>query len=145
MSDKTGIERERTGYIIRNGRIDPEWTNTERNLLSLTGRAVSTMIHYSGINDIVRIYMTAVRDGVNFRLAFIPPEFQVVRKEEFDQTYMRALFEFAYQRAKNGYPWLTAPPGLAAPELMAEGSPTAAAAGAGARRPAPRATVAPSR
>ena len=142
---RLGIERERTGYLIRNGRIDAEWTNTERSFLSLTGRAVSTMIHYSGINDIVRIYMTAVRDGVNFRLAFIPPEFQVVRKEEFDQTYMRALFEFAYRRAKNGYPWLTAPPGLAAPELLVEGPPTAAAlAGAGARRPAPRATAAPS-
>jgi hypothetical protein len=139
-SRRLGVERERTGYLIRNGRIDPEWTNTERTFLTIVGRAVATMIHYSGINDIVRIYMTAVRDGVNFRLAFIPREFQAERQGEFDQAYMRALFDFAYQRARNGYPWLTAPPGLAAPELTAARSP--APATVGALQPAPHAAAA---
>ena len=57
--------------------------------MSITGRAVSTMIHYSGINDIVRIYMTAVRDGVNFRFAFIPPGFQVEKKDESTEPTCR--------------------------------------------------------
>jgi hypothetical protein len=37
-SRRLGIVRERTGYLIRNGRIDPEWTNTERSFMSLTRR-----------------------------------------------------------------------------------------------------------
>src|SRR3954451_4283745 len=53
--------RERHAYIIRNGRLDPDWANVERSFLKITGRAISTMIHYSGYNDIIRIYGTTQR------------------------------------------------------------------------------------
>ena len=115
MGRKAGITRQRVGYVIRNGRIDPDWADTDRRFLNIAGRAVSTMIHYSGINDILRMYFTAVRDGVKFRLAFIPSEFKAEKKEEFDPVYMAALFNFAYEKARVGYPWLSVPVGLPAP------------------------------
>ena len=31
---------------------------------------------------------------------------------QFDNAYMRALFDFAHERAKAGYPWQKLPPGL---------------------------------
>ena len=31
-------------YVIRNGRLDPEWASTERSTLGIAGRAISTMI-----------------------------------------------------------------------------------------------------
>ena len=114
--EREGVMRARNGYVIRNSRLDPEWMTTERQFFSIAARAISTMIHTSGLNDIFRIYATSVRDGVNFHLAYIPPEFHADKAGEFDQTYMRALFDFAYERAKTGYPWASAPPGLGAPE-----------------------------
>ena len=42
-------QRERKAYLIRNAREDPEWADVERRTLSIAGRAISTMIHSSGV------------------------------------------------------------------------------------------------
>ena len=128
LSRKAGVTRQRTGYIIRNGRLDPDWAIVDRRFLSIAGRAVSTMIHYSGINDVMRMYFTTQRDNVQFRLAYIPTEFKVEKKEEFDPAYMQALFAYAYDKARQGYPWALSPPGLPPPPSPAA-PPTAARRG----------------
>ena len=107
---QAGIARERHAYIIRNGRLDPNWAPVDRRVLKITGRAIAAMIHYSGYNDILRIYNTTRQDGVDYNLAFIGPEFNFPHKEDFDTAYMRALFDHGYQRAVAGYPWRKAPP-----------------------------------
>ena len=106
------LARERHAFLIRNSRLDPEWASVDRRLLPIVGRAVSTMIHYSGYNDAYRIYTTSKRDGVDYNLAYIGSDFTVEHKESFDRTYMRALFDYGYQRARAGYRWNKAPPGL---------------------------------
>jgi len=105
-----GFTRERHAFLIRNSRLDPDVTSVGRNLLSITGRAISTMIHYSGYNDVLRIYATTRRDGVDFNLAYIGSDFTMEHKTPFDPAYMRALFDYGYQRARAGYPWLKMPP-----------------------------------
>ena len=97
-------------YVIRNGRLDPEWTDTERQTLGITGRAISTMISASGINDVLRIYNTTLRDNVEFNLAYIGRDFDRKLPEPFDQAYMRALFDYGYQKAIRGYDWAKKPP-----------------------------------
>jgi len=105
--------RERKAYLIRNGREEPEWTDVKRRTLGIAGRAISTMLKYSGKNDLFRIYATTQRDGVDFNLAYIGPDFTTPHKEDFDKAYMNALFDYAYQQARHGYPWKKAPPFLA--------------------------------
>ncbi len=115
---KAGTQgRERRAYIIRNARIDPEWSQVERQTLSISGRAVTSLITMQGIGDLYRIYATTQRDGVDFNLAFIPKSFDAPHPEEFDTEYMRQLYDFAYRAAAKGYPWQKAPPGLAVGDL----------------------------
>lgn len=97
-------------FVIRNGRLDPEWNATERQTLGITGRAISTMISASGINDVVRIYNTTLRDQVDFNLAYIGSDFDMKLPQPFDQGYMRALFDYGYRKAINGYDWAKKPP-----------------------------------
>jgi predicted acylesterase/phospholipase RssA len=97
-------------YVIRNGRLDPEWALTERQTLGVAGRAIATMISASGINDVVRIYNTALRDHVEFNLAYIERDFDMKLPQPFDQAYMRALFDYGYQKAIHGYDWAKKPP-----------------------------------
>jgi len=104
------LARERHAFLIRNSRLDPEWASVDRRLLPIVGRAVDTMIHYSGYNDALRIYATSQRDGVDYNLAYIGSDFTVEHEVQFDQAYMRALFDYGYQRARAGYPWSKAPP-----------------------------------
>ena len=44
--------------------------------------------------------MAPMFGGSPFRIAAGP----------FDQGYMRALFDYGYQQARNGYPWAKRPP-----------------------------------
>ncbi len=101
--------RKRSAYLIRNARNDPEWENVERKTMSIAGRAISTMIKYSGQNDALRIYSTAQRDGVDFNFAYIGKDFSAAHATDFDKKYMNALFDYAYQQALHGYPWMKTP------------------------------------
>jgi predicted acylesterase/phospholipase RssA len=112
------LERKRRGqpvieanaYIIRNGRLDPEWATVERRTLGIAGRAISTMIAASGYNDVIRIYNTTHRDGIDYNLAYIGRDFDMELTEPFEPAYMRALYQYAYQKAARGYDWAKRPP-----------------------------------
>ena len=80
--------------------------------MSIAGRAVASLIHTQGIGDLYRIYATAQRDGVDFNLTFIPSTFNVPHKEEFDNEYMRKLYDVGYDLAAKGRPWAKVPPGF---------------------------------
>jgi predicted acylesterase/phospholipase RssA len=97
-------------YVIRNGRLDAEWAESERQTLGIAGRAISTMISASGINDVIRIYNTTHRDGVDYNLAYIGRDFDKKLPQPFDPDYMKALFDYGYQRAVRGYDWSKTPP-----------------------------------
>jgi hypothetical protein len=105
-----GPKRERKAYLIRNGRLDAEWADVERRTLSIAGRAISTMIHYGGVNDVFRIYFVTQRDGVDYNLAYIGSDFSAPHAGDFDKAYMNALFDYGYQQARQGYKWHKAPP-----------------------------------
>jgi hypothetical protein len=110
-SGNVDVRRERRAYIIRNGRLGIDWSAVERSTLDIAGRAISTMIHVSGVNDLFRIHFITRRDGVDFNLAFIEDDFAAPpRKEDFDPTYMNALFAYGYAKARQGYPWRKVPP-----------------------------------
>jgi hypothetical protein len=83
--------------------------------MNIGGRAVSSLIHTQGIGDLFRIYATAERDGVDFNLAFIPSTFNAPHTGEFDNAYMRQLYDVGYDLALRGFPWAKSPPGLELP------------------------------
>jgi predicted acylesterase/phospholipase RssA len=112
MARDTQAQRERTVYIIRNARLDPQWTEVQRRTLSIIGRAISSLIQNQGRGDLVGIYYLSQRDGLDFNLAYIPPTFNEPHLEDFDMVYMRKLFNVGYEMAVAGYPWENAPPVL---------------------------------
>jgi hypothetical protein len=99
-------------FVIRNGRLDPEYAVVERRTLGIVGRAIETMIAISGYNDVIRIYAITQRDGIDYNLAFIGSDFNQVLPGPFDPAYMRALYDYGYQRALRGYDWAKKPPVL---------------------------------
>ncbi len=97
-------------WVIRNGRLDPEWASVDRRTMSIAGRAVASMISSAGYNDVWRIYSAAERDGVDYNLAFIGRDFSLAYDKPFAQSYMRPLYEYGRQRASAGDAWVTRPP-----------------------------------
>src|SRR5882724_266816 len=110
---KSGVRRVRHAYIIRNARLDPDYAASERRTISIAGRAINTMLATSGQNDVLRTYFVSQRDKVDYNLAYIGTDFVAPEKKgEFDQAYMRALYDYGYQQAKSGQEWHKVPPGL---------------------------------
>jgi predicted acylesterase/phospholipase RssA len=116
-----GLKRQRTLYVIRNARMDAEQTTVSRSTLPIATRSISAILASQGVGDLYRIYFVSQRDGVDYNLAYIPSSFTVQRATgQFDQAYMSALFNYARNTAKAGYPWEKWPPGYIAP-VRAEG------------------------
>jgi predicted acylesterase/phospholipase RssA len=105
-----GGRRERTVWVVRNGRFDVDRASTGRSVVRIARRSVETLLHFSGIADIDRIYLTSRRDGVNFRVAAIGADFSAPRREPFDPAYMRALFDYGVARGRGATAWLDRPP-----------------------------------
>ncbi len=114
------LVRRRVVYVVRNGRIDVEWSSTVRGLFSIASRSLSTLLHFSGLNDIGRIYLTSTRDGVDFRLASIGPDFTAQRRGPFDRDFMQSLFAYGQTRGAAGEAaWADAPPAVTILDLPA--------------------------
>jgi len=99
-------------WVIRNSKLNPEFNPVKGSLLSIAGSSVDSLIRTQGIGDLYQVYVNALRDNLDFNLAFIPPEFDFESTEVFDVQYMRALFDFAYQKMAEGYEWYRRPPQL---------------------------------
>jgi patatin-like phospholipase len=107
-----GGSRSRTAYVIRNGRLRPGWDEVARSTPAIATRAVATLTTNSGVGDLYRIYALAKRDGVCLQLAYIGDDFEQPHTAEFDNQYMKKLFEYGRAKARVGYPWRDAPPGF---------------------------------
>jgi len=117
-SESIGVtdDQDQTIYVIRNGYLDARWAQVDLNLSSIILSSLDTIIRTQGIGDLYRIYLGALRDEANYQLAYVPSDFEFKSTEMFDSKYMQALFEYAYEKAKRGYPWESSPPGFSRSE-----------------------------
>jgi hypothetical protein len=111
VTEAHGVERERILYVIRNARLDPQWTSVERSIFAISARAIESLILTQGVGDLYVIYLQSQRDNLDYKLAFISPDFDVPHREIFDTVYMNQLFDYAYALSKGDYPWEKYPPG----------------------------------
>jgi len=72
-----GIEGKHRMFLIRNSFLKPQWKAVKPSLTAIAGRSLGTMIRNQGIGDLYRIYLAALRDGIEYNLAFIPEDFQM--------------------------------------------------------------------
>jgi predicted patatin/cPLA2 family phospholipase len=87
-------------YLIRNSRILPEYDAVRPRLAAIASRSVDSLIRTQGIGDAYRIAALAKRDGIDARITWIPlGAVHESSGEVFDPKYMRALFDYGYERA----------------------------------------------
>jgi predicted acylesterase/phospholipase RssA len=105
-----GINPSRRAYIIRNGRVDPEYKPVKPKTLSIAGRAVSSLIKSQGVGDLYELFVFSKKNGIDYNLAYIPGDFVDTSTQAFDPVYMGKLFNLGFQMAEAGYPWKKTPP-----------------------------------
>lgn len=104
------FSRKRELYVIMNGTFAPQAEKTETKTLAIATRSISTLIKNQSIGDAYKLYAQSERDGVAFHLASIPASFDSKAKSEFDQAYMRKLYDLGYSLGQGHGAWENEPP-----------------------------------
>ena len=110
---RLGINPIRRAYIIRNGRVAPEYKPVKAKTLSIAGRAVSSLIKSQGVGDLYELYVFAKKNGIDYNVAYIPGDFIDTSTQAFDPVYMTKLYDLGFRAAQAGYPWKKVPPRMA--------------------------------
>lgn len=97
-------------YVVKNGKLGPEYEAVKPNTLSISARSLFTLTKSQSIGDINRIYQIAQRDGAEFNLTSIPDSFDAIATQPFDPAYMKRLFQLGYEMGRIGEPWSRSPP-----------------------------------
>lgn len=97
-------------YVIRNGKITPEYEAVDLGVADIAQRSISTLIKTQANGDIFRMFAAARASGIEMNLAYIPDTFEAESEEFLDPQYMRALFTLGYDAALDGAPWSRVPP-----------------------------------
>ncbi len=113
VDGRLGINPQRRAYIVRNGRVAPEYKAVKPKTLSIAGRAVSSLIKSQGVGDLYELYVFSNKNGIDYNLAYIPGDFIDTSTQAFDPVYMGKLYDLGYRLAEQGYPWKKVPPRMA--------------------------------
>jgi predicted patatin/cPLA2 family phospholipase len=110
-----GKMRERRLYVIRNGKLTPEYQLVDERTTTLASRGVATLVKYQVIADLIRLDKIAKENSTTFLYDAVPPDFEMVKKSDFDKDYAARLYEVGREVGKRG-DWSTTPP--KSPELV---------------------------
>ena len=107
-----GVRPNRTIYVLRNGRVEPEYEVVQPKTVSISARSLSAIIKSQSRNDLLNIYFSAQRNKMKFRLSSIPEDFDVKSEEPFDTNYIKALFNRGLREGRSQNRWRNKPPQL---------------------------------
>lgn len=110
IDQAAGVKVKRRLFVVRNGKLAPEYKVTNETTLAIAQRSLETLSRSQGIGDLARMYVKSQADGIEFRLASIPADFNAPRPAPFDNGYMKALFALGERLGREGYPWASVPP-----------------------------------
>ncbi len=99
-------------YVIVNSKTKPTNEPVEATTFSIAGRSISTLIKQQTQGDLIKLYLRAKKDGIEFRIASVPGHFNAKSTEPFDKAYMGKLYALGFDLAQNGYKWQRLPRGM---------------------------------
>jgi Patatin-like phospholipase len=93
-------------YIIVNGKITPDFAVIGDSTLSIVARSFYSSVKANTRNTLIATYDFARRNGWQFRLAGIPPDYAMTSTTfNFDTDYMRGLFDLGFSMGRTGQQW----------------------------------------
>jgi predicted patatin/cPLA2 family phospholipase len=105
-----GHLRTRTLYVIRNGKLAPDYKPTEERALPLAIRSIATLTKYQGLADLRRLDLVTRQSNARLLFTAIPSNFSIVARSEFDVDYMQKLFSVGEEIGASGRAWQSGPP-----------------------------------
>lgn len=94
-------------WLIRNTKISPEYKAVNKDIFSISTRALKSLLKYQGLSNLMLLVATGERDGLKTHVAYVPENFDIPQKGPFDTDYMNKLYQLGYQAGLSGKAWVT--------------------------------------
>ncbi len=112
LDERGGRRLRRRIYVVANDKTGPSPAVTKSTALDIAGRSIVTLIKQQLEGDLIKLYLRAKENRIDYNLASIPLSFREKSKEPFDKVYMRKLYRLGFELARKGYRWAKKPPGI---------------------------------
>ncbi len=114
--DVFGKVRDRTLYVLRNGKLAQEYDAVDERTLQLAERGVAILVKYQVIADLLALERLAAAEDLRFLYNVIPETFTLSYVTPFDPVYTNTLYKVGYDVGLGGK-WSTATGTSPAPAL----------------------------
>jgi predicted acylesterase/phospholipase RssA len=112
LDELLGFKIQREIYVIVNGNLRIAYSPAPTGTLSISARAVRTLLQNQLNADLERIYFLAERDDIAFQMIAIPQFFTADGSAGFDRTYMQNLLGLGQAIGRKELFWVDKPPSL---------------------------------
>lgn len=97
-------------YILINNKVERDFQLVPNSTIQVAARSSSTIVKTQTRSILYNTYEFTRRNKFGFNLAYIEGDRPASPSSGFDTTYMRALFQHGYDRARAGRIWSKSPP-----------------------------------
>ncbi|MBR1002077.1 MULTISPECIES: patatin-like phospholipase family protein [Bradyrhizobium] len=92
-------------YILVNKKIEPNFELVSNSTIDVASRSLSSITQSQTRSIIFSTYDFAKRNRLGFHLSYIARDYPAPPSEGFDTAYMRALYQYGYEKAASGQAW----------------------------------------
>lgn len=97
-------------YILVNKKIERNFELVSNSTIDVASRSLSSITQSQTRSIIFSTYDFAKRNRLGFHLSYIERDYPAPPSEGFDTAYMRALYQYGYEKAASGQAWTSALP-----------------------------------
>ena len=95
-------------YVVINNTLNPAPTNVARSALGISQQALTTTGRANALLQVNATHLFARERGLDFSVASIDPDSGIIYdpSDRFSTTYMNALYQHGFERARRGTLWV---------------------------------------
>ncbi|UVO40483.1 patatin-like phospholipase family protein [Bradyrhizobium arachidis] len=97
-------------YILVNKKIERNFELVANSTIDVASRSLSAITQSQTRSIILSTYDFAQRNHLGFHLSYIERDYPAPPSEGFDTGYMRALYQYGYEKAASGQAWTSRMP-----------------------------------
>ena len=97
-------------YILVNDKVERDFQLVPNSTIEIAARASASVMKTQIRSVLFETYESARRNNFGFNLTYIARDFPSPGSSGFETGYMRALYQYGFDKAKSGHFWAKAPP-----------------------------------
>ncbi|WP_407152550.1 patatin-like phospholipase family protein [Bradyrhizobium sp. ORS 86] len=97
-------------YVLVNKKLEQGFELVSNSTIEVASRSISAITQAQTRSVILSTYDFARRNRLGFHLSYIERDYPSPASQGFDTAYMRALYQYGYQKAASGHAWTSTPP-----------------------------------